>query len=178
VEEGKEKTMGPIYAYNNGYRNPIQSLLMTPASDTNQAKSEYLEPQEVFDILLRKECEKNARKISPPQHTQSRQAEFNQYSFNRAGSTLALMKSLEQSSRPSVVTESLQAQEGASLQNEVSPTTSVTASPQAAMDTPSALPSSPLSSNTATSLRSLQDQVALGDSEEEENDPSPVNEKV
>jgi hypothetical protein len=53
-----------------------------------QVKQDQVEPEETFDMMLTKVNEKNGRNNAPPPILQ---AQFNQYSFLRAGRTLGLV---------------------------------------------------------------------------------------
>ncbi len=76
-----------LYAYGS-YYPPIQQQNLSSGRDYGEVR-EAVEPGEVFDLLLRKECEKNSRRIHTPQHTMG----FNQFNFMRAGTTLAIVAS-------------------------------------------------------------------------------------
>ncbi|MDQ7821674.1 MAG: hypothetical protein RDV48_02645 [Candidatus Eremiobacteraeota bacterium] len=79
--------VGPVY---NAYSNPVAALMSGGAFGAVQ-REEPLNTEEVFDMMLRKECDKVSQlRIASPQL----QPTFNRFDYSRATAALALMNQL------------------------------------------------------------------------------------
>lgn len=80
--------MNSLSSMTNIYYNPVNPV-MFQLQQNEPKRQQEMKPTEVFEKLLYKECEKNSRIIgTPPRPVQ---ASFNQFAFQRAGRTLALV---------------------------------------------------------------------------------------
>ncbi|GEM_PF-1808291 len=89
VDFGKgEWLMNPLGNMTNLYYNPVNPVPLQ-FQHRDYKRQDEMEPTEVFEKLLYKECEKNSRIIGTP--SKPVQGNFNQFAFQRAGRTLAFV---------------------------------------------------------------------------------------
>ncbi|MDQ7823215.1 MAG: hypothetical protein RDV48_10510 [Candidatus Eremiobacteraeota bacterium] len=120
--------MGPVYSY------PTSAAMLYSQGVYGQVRSEEpLTADQVFDMMLRKETDKSAQMRDGVKHVK---AEFNQYNYSRAMSSLALMNQMSAQMNPPPAAETEnpgQAPEGADPGNAAPEgTASEGAAPQAA----------------------------------------------
>lgn len=80
--------MNSMAGITNLYYNPVNPVPLQ-FQQRELKRQEEMEPTEVFEKLLYKECEKNSRIIGTPRKPV--EGTFNQFAFQRAGRTLAFV---------------------------------------------------------------------------------------